>query len=417
MTEIVYCDGCGKRIREGDGRNAVEGKVFCSACGAKAVTSTAHHPLPADITARTGTSGRAESQARIAGSSRRSVATPSKGQKTNTPAESGPNKTVYIAGGAGMLVLLVVLFMLLGKGETPDSKKTVKAAQTPATPISNPDTQLTHAPATPPAQPSNPEPSAAKTAAAEDPGPSIEDIREGYARRKLDDAAAKEKAKSLTPEAYRAELQGLVASHGSTKAGKEAAEILKNLPPPAPKAEAKTTAASDGPKAADGPYKTLFRWSGDAGAGAAAWTRGSKDEKTVPAGKAFSWQSESTTIGWFTLISTISFRDQNVKLSKDSWIRIHYRLDGGKYLCFHSAIGDQLLEKHFAGLPEGKWGWLGFKVADFTRDIHTDAPPKDWSGANWIGSTIYGHTERKPGTLWIDEVVIGDGPLPANDGP
>lgn len=419
MVEIIYCDGCGKRIREGDSKSAVEGKVFCSPCGVKAAASTAHHPLPADITARTAGAGKAESQSKIAGPPRRAASPASKAQKDAPALEPGPNKTVYIGVGAGVLLLMVVLFIVLGKSAPQDSKNTAAAStavKTPpaaTAPATSPDPKLTHATATPPA----PGPAAAKTSA-EEPAPSIEDIREGYARRKLDEVAAKEKAKSITQEAYRTELQNLVSSHGSTRAGKVAAELLKNLPPPEPKTAAKTAPAGEHPKtASDGPYKALFHWTANAETGAAVWTRGSKDEKTASEGKTYSWQSESATIGWFTLVSTISFRDQNVKLSKESWIRIHYKLSGGHHLCFHSAIGSQLLEKHFSKLPEDKWVWLGFKVADFTRDIRTDAPPKDWAGTCWIGTTIYSHTDRKPGILWIDELIIGDGPLPANDSP
>lgn len=427
MAEIIYCDGCGKRIREGEAKFAVDAKSLCAAChGATKPASTAANPIPADISKRETVLTKSSSQKiitretpnstkRMAGSSRASDA-----NARPLPAPETSQKKTAIIIAAGVLLLCGGLAVALSGGKSDRTAGTPKAAEQ-AKPVENKAKAPMPAPVsndahlTSTAQPVKPvEP--AKPAEKE---PSMDDIREGYARRTLKELIDKDNAKTITLANYRKALTSLVASHGTTMAGQEAKTLLADLPPAeaaeleTPKAKhtdrAPKTPANTPANTPSGESKELFHWKGAAGADN-PWKAGSKEEKVVSAGKAWSWKSSAVDSNWISTKMAISIGD--IVLPKDGWLRLHIKGEGVNTLMFHSGVGDMILENFKYGFKPGDWVWVTCKFADSKKNIRSREAPPSWDNERYSGSTIFGHAEGQTANLWIDEVIVGTGPIP-----
>ncbi|MCW8131675.1 MAG: hypothetical protein KIS92_15115 [Planctomycetota bacterium] len=431
MAEIIYCDQCGKRIREGEGKSAGDSKPYCATCFAQktaqataALTaSTASHPIPADITKReavhpkSGSSHKAIPRETPGGSRRSSANAHARNTEAHAKAPPANHQTKIIVGivAAALLLCGVLVFALGGKSDRPVSAARPETPK-PAAPVAT-DAHLTSTAETRPVV-KPPEP--AKPAVAEKE-PSMDDIREGYARRTLTDLNDKNKSKAITPANYRKALTNLVSSHGSTKAGQEAKAVLADLPQEVaeaepvkkPEPEARKPAqepAKHAPVEAAGTAKELFRWKGDGDTN--PWKEGCKDEKESSAGKAWSWKSQAVESGWISTKMRVATDVQ--ALPKDGWLRIHVKTEGVKHLMFHSGVGDMILEIHKAGFKTGEWTWVGFKFSECPRDIRTQGKVPAWESERYGGSTIFGHSDSTPANVWIDEVIVGTGPMPEN---
>ncbi|MBI3828123.1 MAG: hypothetical protein HY291_01315 [Planctomycetes bacterium] len=428
--EILYCDTCGKRIKPGEETRKPEGKTFCPACLPKSAAaqsaavaspsgslalvrpaSSTQHP----VAGQTPPTGDVSSEARAL-NRRSTVAPPRSGRAGAGAAEPLPagnppgNKNAVMAVLIGAAVLVVaVVAIVLGNGGTNKSAKssdkgkgeeTSKSAVTPALPKPTPAM-----PVVTPVEPKIPSPTATVK---EDPGASVVDIREGFAKRTLDNLIAKEKSKELTAFSFRKELETFVANYGSTKAGQEGATLLRTLPVVAQPAEA-------APPPVSGDSKVLFHCAFETEDETRFWSKGKKVTENAFGGSGSSWQLNPISGGWFSLESGVSlgWSGKDVKIGPNSWIRFAYRFDDrGDNVCLQILDGKgNMYEKHQFSLKKAKWSWATLKLSDF-KNLTKDGPNPIPAGTPFMGMAFYGGKDGKECALLIDQFTVGDGPPP-----
>jgi hypothetical protein len=238
-VEIVFCHSCGMRVAEQDLQSGAavtdqEHRAFCPKCAPaqRPARRTGGHPLTPGGTAaravRTPTSGR------FSGTPLAEARSPStRGRAVQEPEITAPASALpwfLVIGGVVLVVVLGgVLFLVLGGGsEKPPPRRAAKAApvEVPPPPVRKEAPPVTIAPPSPPPVPVK----------AEEPG-TIDDIREGIARKTWADLKAEIDRRGQASWDLRAKARGFVSRYGSTAAGKEAAGFLAglskdDLPPP-----------------------------------------------------------------------------------------------------------------------------------------------------------------------------------------
>lgn len=427
--EILYCDTCGKRIKPGEETRQPEGKTLCPTCFPKSAASQAaaaaspsssmalirpgsstQHP----VAGQTPPTGDLSTEARTL-NRRSTVAPPRSGRGATGPvgeaapagtANPGGNKTVVMAVliGAAVVVVAVVAIVLGGgkpaktaeKGKTEETAKPTAAAAMPKP-----------SPALPVVTPVVPKVAAPTNTAKEEPGTSVVDIREGFAKRTLDQLIAKEKSKELTAYSFRKELETFVASYGSTKAGQDGAALLKTLPVVAPPAEA-------APPPVTGDSKVLFHCAFETEDETRFWNKGKKTAENAFGGSGTSWQFIPMSNGWFSIQSgfSLGWNGKDVKIGPNSWIRFAYRFDDrGDNVCLQILDGKgNLFEKHHFGMKKAQWSWATLKLSDFKNLKNGPNPIPE--GTPFMGMAFFGGKDGKECNLLIDQFTIGDGPPP-----
>ncbi|MGD0089515.1 MAG: discoidin domain-containing protein [Planctomycetota bacterium] len=233
---LQYCSGCGLRV-DSDTATILGDRVYCTACARKLA------PQPQRKAPQSRAPLQTAPRAAAAGQSARRQAGDS---AANAGVRSSSSSHLVVA--AGVLLAMAGVFMLAFSRQRPkvaEPSTSARAASKtpPGAPLAPP---LGEARTNPEAQPSPPAAHDTKVQApvAAEPqtaGPDaqprsaflvteMEDMRESSAQRELDGLLEMEKSGKTSPFELRARYQRLVASRGSTKAGKVAAEKLRNLP-------------------------------------------------------------------------------------------------------------------------------------------------------------------------------------------
>ncbi|MCW8131674.1 MAG: hypothetical protein KIS92_15110 [Planctomycetota bacterium] len=417
--EIVYCDTCGKRIRSGEEQRKTEGGAMCFACANKPVEAK-----PVEAAAGALTKSGTLVQQRPASSTRqplmhdssaemlkpdprtinrRSALLSKPGKPPQAPNASGGNKSTVIAVLAGAAVLLVVVGVILAGGSSKPETRTARKqedraeAKTVSTPAPSP--------ATPVAAPQRVE----KTPPAAPPKtdePSVGDIRESYARRVLDEMIQKEKAKTLSAFQFRKDLQGFVASYASTKAGKEGAELLKTLPEVEPPPETK-------PPVVTGDSKVVYFSAFETDEDMQSWGDGTKTAENPFGGAGTSLRLGPMSNNWFSAGTRYGggWSGKHLPISPNAWVRFAYRFDKGNNFCVQIQEGTNFWQKHVFDLPQGKWQYYTIKFAEM-ENMTKDGPKAPPEGATVKAIMLFGGKDGVPITLTIDQMTLGDGPIP-----
>jgi hypothetical protein len=234
----------------------------------------------------------------------------------------------------------------------------------------------------------------------------------------------------LSAEQFRKALQDFVSSYGSTSLGDEARAKLKEVggTVPEPKAAPPANPTPTNPTPANpttpeksatpagnlslpaGEYKTLWSASFDSERDGKV-ASGSRDTTQTPNGTGASLKAAPNNSGYF--LTKMDLRP-GANLGNDSWLRFLCRLEGTTSICLHSSTGDSVYEKYFRNLPQGKWVPVCFKVSDFDKCLNKPgSKPAPGDRVNSI--VIFGCNTKAGGAqFWIDDLMLGDGPLPAN---
>jgi hypothetical protein len=243
---IQYCDACSVRVDE-DECVQVGDQTYCKACaatrapkrantsGLRTATKTNTVPPSAAVRHTPGSGLRqvvpssARSAPQRSGTSQaHTAARGGSGSSARNPAASESNRLIILALlGAGVLLAgagAVLLFSSRGNKET----KKVETPGVESKEQPKKSAELKPVDQTKPAQQKKESAEAVPLPKASI-GTEMEDIREGSAQRELDRLKDFEKRGNANPFELRRRYEKFVASQGSTKAGKEAAERLKSL--------------------------------------------------------------------------------------------------------------------------------------------------------------------------------------------
>jgi hypothetical protein len=230
---IVYCEMCGRRIsdeelKSGNARQINENQYNCAQCSqASKRPSVKVAAVPHEtVSAQGAPHSESARQPRSARATSRLPRGPGDPPETHKPANSSP--TLLLGISAGVLVGIVALFLL-----TRGSSGPVAQAQKPApppTPSPAPQIVPVAPPPAPPAPVATPQPAPEKVK----PPPmqrddGMDDIRNGVATRKLEEAKSGFNANPADPWTYKDRLTELATTYRSTPAGQEAAKLLAEL--------------------------------------------------------------------------------------------------------------------------------------------------------------------------------------------
>jgi hypothetical protein len=396
---IQYCESCGVRVSESDFQNGalqMQDKAYCQKCAVavpkqkKPPTGSTHVPPRAGDKVSSNTRLPALNKPST-GRTAPVAAKHSSHTSTSAVQKKNSGMPVFaIAGVAAVLLAGGALFMSKQKPAKSGAATTITPETKPAEPVAKKDPPV--AAQTPPVQTSPP---------VQNPPPvtTTLDPKEDFARRKW--AELKESEKKQTPYQARKDVESFVATYGSTAAGKEAAQYLVTMPPgEAPVApETKILWQSDFEHESD-----------DAMIGA-----GKRGTDNAYGGKGSSLKSVVNASDYFTSMITLSPRVNNtdmVKISESTWVRLAIRVEGAYQICFHTSIGGSVYEKYAKGLALNKWHVITFKLSDHKTNITNKNAPKPVPGTTFNSTTIFGCQKNAPTTVYIDSMMIGDGPIP-----
>ncbi len=267
---FYFCETCGKRvtdidIQKGDGRDKKLKGVYCSSCAVgvntmemEAITDaeiqssqskSVHSHTTADMEAVSDpprriptTTMRATKLSETKATTHTTAARVSGGKKPPSgSADRVKNNTPLLLGGAALIVMTLGVIVLLATGKStaekktaaaPELKKTAEPAPAPANAVESPHELPASAPLTRATTPEAAPPAsvtAQPVSVFQDQG---EDIRDSLAAQKLSDIEQLKKDGKLSIEQLRAKYTELAeSSYKTTKAGKQAAELLLKLPP------------------------------------------------------------------------------------------------------------------------------------------------------------------------------------------
>ncbi|HYG75487.1 MAG TPA: PA14 domain-containing protein [Planctomycetota bacterium] len=262
---IHYCDGCNIRV-DNDESVTIGEKIYCKACAETKVPKAAagasgqhtarsgggsgfhatkiggsglhsrginppQRPNPATGTRSTPGTGMRHAPPpvsrgappRIGSGQMRATTVPST-RSAERPSAEGSKTAIWILALAGVVLAGLGLMLMSRKNPAPPALKKNPPEVAPATPESKPPVVVAPTNTTPkPVESKRPEPEPAKPRTED----VLDDIREGSAQRRWEEI----QKSSSNPYEYRRRLEQFVQSNRSTKAGKEAAEKLKTLPP------------------------------------------------------------------------------------------------------------------------------------------------------------------------------------------
>lgn len=254
--QILFCDKCGMRVSEkdlADGKAARrDERVFCALCSAAPAVQekSAPHGVTADVppsaVLRTVPEARASSSI-LAAARPPAPRSTSRRVVSDKPERPAPKNTTLIAVAAAVPVVLVLGFLLLGRGgsNTPIAKaggktaevsrESVRAPASPAEKTAPPRQQAAPEPVTPPrtvAAPAQP--------AEESPEKSAQDAYDTLTR--FEGLAADDKDGRIK------RIEAYLAKHGDTIASVRARRMLNELKaPPKPPAPPPPPVAPEGP--------------------------------------------------------------------------------------------------------------------------------------------------------------------------
>lgn len=279
---------------------------------------------------------------------------------------------------------------------------------------------------------------------------SADEFRENYARRRLDELLAMEQKGSLKPADLRKRASDLATGYGNTAAGKEAAEKLKSLNEgsavagggasatvekqktgapntaavdnttihPAEQAKLLLGNAPDAPAATaatplvDVPTRILWKNAFDA---EDDWkvVSGTRETAQTRSGAGMAVRSEPVSPGYFTARIDLKFSNAPLKLGANSWIKFTYRTQGTADICFHIGIGNAMYEKFMFGIQPGKWKTTSFHFNQFGKCITRKNDSQPEPNSDLQGITMFlGGPNAAGASVVLDDVVIGDGPIP-----
>jgi hypothetical protein len=140
---------------------------------------------------------------------------------------------------------------------------------------------------------------------------------------------------------------------------------------------------------------------------------GIREPDDIFGAKGFAIKSKpknDTADGYFTSVIGLRFGTAPV-LGSDSWIRFACRTQGATKIALQSFMGEGMYEKYI-DLNEGDWQWVSFKMSEYERNVWQKGPPLPKAGMPFTNTVIFGVGNKKPTTVWIANVTVGDGPMP-----
>lgn len=227
--QINYCDSCGLRISTEDmGSGAAfqdaQQRNFCPKC------APAHRPAPAPPRATTTRMPGLRSPATA--TSAAAAPRPASSSSAAPRAGSGSHTVWILIGSAGLAGIAAALFFLLSGNRNQPVAETKTKSEPAFAPATTPAQKSADVK---PADPANP---AATPPGTESAPPSkekvdaeIDEVREGYARRKWTELKERAKGPALTDHLFRKEIKAFSMSQKTTAAGRAAEAFLKQMPP------------------------------------------------------------------------------------------------------------------------------------------------------------------------------------------
>lgn len=273
-----------------------------------------------------------------------------------------------------------------------------------------------------------------------------DDFRENYARRRLDELMLNEQKGTLKPAELRKRVSDLASGYSNTAAGKDAAEKLKALNDGAPSqaasapamvakqqaAVSKTAVAENGIHPAEQaklllgnanvdpgtpePEATRILWKNSFDA-EADWANvsGTRETAQTSGGTGMAVRSEPIPSGYFVARIELKFSNVPLKLGANSWVKLAYRTQGTADICFHVAIGGAVYERFMFGILPGKWKTTSFRLNEFGKCITRKNESQPAPNSELSGITMFlGGANAAGASVLIDDVLIGDGPIPEN---
>lgn len=272
--QIQFCDKCGMRVSEKDltdGKAARRGeRVFCAKCNAVPAEKSTPYPVATDVppsaVLRIAPAARASSSVLVAARPP-APRTTSRRADIDKPNQPAPKSTALIAVAAAVPVVLVLGFLLLGRGgsSTTSSKVGGKTAESPREPARQPPpVQDKIVPPRSPAQPSPATPS--RTVAS--PVQPVEESPEKAAQDAYDVLARFEGVAAEDKDGRIKRIEAYLVKHGDTIASVRARRMLNELKaPPKPPEPAPPPVVPEGPApdANDAGEPTSTGWLAQAG--------------------------------------------------------------------------------------------------------------------------------------------------------
>ncbi len=286
--KFYFCESCGKRITEkdidsGEGKNKKLKGVFCTACAVDVMTmetlpltdQDAQKILRAEEEKRGGAATRRASRlqsrsasridpARRAG--RRQASSQVRRGDPSNPLEDqdqkpGIDHRIYIGGIIGLILLLVGAYFMLGSEKSNPETQTRRSRRTTSDKKLKTAVSQNDAPAGPKEKGTSP-PIPSPKYQPKNETSVMGDLRESLAAKKLKEAQEFYKTHPKDPWSYHDKLKALIRTYGTTKAGAEAAQLVKQLKlPERPQSAVQDTSAASGNPVdvkGAGEWKSLF---------------------------------------------------------------------------------------------------------------------------------------------------------------